>query len=42
MFSIKFGRSFEVSSQGGDFLIRFGRREWFYERGEGWKREIVK
>jgi hypothetical protein len=41
MFCIKFGRDFEVSSQCGDFLIRIGRREWYYEREAGWKVERV-
>jgi hypothetical protein len=35
MFSIKFGRVFEVSSHFGDFLVRFGRMEFYWSRDTG-------
>jgi hypothetical protein len=36
MFSIKVGRVFELSSQLGDFLVRFGRREVYWSKADGW------
>jgi hypothetical protein len=35
MFSFKFGRVFEVSSQLGDFLVRVGRRQFYWSRDTG-------
>jgi hypothetical protein len=35
MFCFTIGQVFELSSQFGDFLVRFGRREFYWSRDTG-------
>ena len=42
MFIIAFGSAFEMSSQFGDFRVRFGRRELYWSRDTGLVIECLK
>ncbi len=38
-FYLRFGREFELSSESGDFLLRLGRRVFYWSRSFGWSTE---